>query len=240
MKYQFYKSLLDFTLAILLLPLAIPLIILFAAVIFITMRQNPFFIQDRRLTFTKCRLKVYKLRTIRSDADDLLHMNNCKDPFLKGELNIYVPKFAAWLRKTGLDELPQLINILKGEMSFVGPRPLTIGDLQYLKKYDRSSYKKRNKLLAKPGLTGLWQIYCDRESGAKNLIMLDAEYDQNCTFSLDVELLLKTVYILMTANKSDSIIFQETASHQAVPIQSVVKMDSVRNSQAKINSTQVI
>lgn len=181
------------------------------------------------------------MRTIRSDADDLLHINNCKDPFLKGELNIYVPKFTFWLRKTGLDELPQLINILKGEMSFVGPRPLIIGDLQYLKKYDRSSYNLKNKLKTKPGLTGLWQIYCDRESGAKNLIMLDTEYDQNCTFILDVQLLLKTIHTLITANNSDAIVFQETASPQVELLQSPVKVDSgpgVRK--PKIEPTQVI
>jgi undecaprenyl phosphate N,N'-diacetylbacillosamine 1-phosphate transferase len=106
-------------------------------------------------------------------------------------------KVGTYLRKTGLDELPQLFNILKSNMSFIGPRPLLI---EYLKKY--SNYEKKRHLV-KPGITGLAQVNPD-PSGVKlwkKSIKLDIFYVKNVSFFLDVEILFKTVVLILYQKK---------------------------------------
>ena len=106
-------------------------------------------------------------------------------------------KFGDFLRKTGLDELPQLFNVLKNDMSFVGPRPLLI---EYLKKY--TPYEKKRHLV-KPGITGLAQI-SPEPSGIKSWnksIKLDIFYVNNISFFLDLEILFKTVVLVLFKKK---------------------------------------
>ena len=106
-------------------------------------------------------------------------------------------KFGDFLRKTGLDELPQLFNVLKNDMSFVGPRPLLI---EYLKKY--TPYEKKRHLV-KPGITGLAQI-SPEPSGKKSWsksIKLDIFYVNNVSFFLDIEILFKTLILVLFKKK---------------------------------------
>jgi len=106
-------------------------------------------------------------------------------------------KFGDFLRKTGLDELPQLFNVLKNDMSFIGPRPLLI---EYLKKY--TPYEKKRHLV-KPGITGLAQI-SPEPSGIKSWnksIKLDIFYVNNISFFLDLEILFKTVVLVLFKKK---------------------------------------
>lgn len=106
-------------------------------------------------------------------------------------------KFGNFLRSTGLDELPQLLNILKNDMSFIGPRPLLV---EYLDKY--SNYEKKRHLI-KPGITGLAQIYPD-PSGDKSWnksIKLDIFYIKNISFILDMKIVLKTLMIILFRKK---------------------------------------
>ena len=106
-------------------------------------------------------------------------------------------KIGNFLRKTGLDELPQLFNVLKNDMSLVGPRPLLV---EYLKKY--SSYEKKRHLV-KPGITGLAQVNPD-PSGVKlwkKSIKLDIHYVNNVSFFLDIQILLKTVGLILFKKK---------------------------------------
>jgi len=106
-------------------------------------------------------------------------------------------KFGDFLRKTGLDELPQLFNVLKNDMSFVGPRPLLI---EYLKKY--TPYEKKRHLV-KPGITGLAQI-SPEPSGIKSWnksIKLDIFYVNNVSFFLDIEILFKTLILILFKKK---------------------------------------
>jgi len=122
------------------------------------------------------------------------------------DLKKYVNPFCTWLRKSGLDELVQLINVLKGEMSLVGPRPLTITDLQIMKNFEPEIHRRREEIKSQPGITGYWQIFGDRNKGLQNLILLDEYYDMNKSFALDLKLFFSTIVLVMTAKHSDSIV----------------------------------
>lgn len=122
--YRTTKSFFDLIISFVLLVLFFPFLIIFSLIITIELKQFPTFIQERGLTLNKYRFKIFKFRTIK-DADKIGKNNNTvNDIFIKTSLNDKITPCAAWLRKTGIDEFPQLINIIFGQMSFIGPRPL--------------------------------------------------------------------------------------------------------------------
>jgi len=167
--------------------------------------QNPFFTQERGITLSKFRFKIFKLRTIRK-RDKQSEIENIQESiFFKSHHKKNVSNFGRWLRKTGLDEIPQIYNVLKGNMSFVGPRPFMISDLELLKKKDWEYYKIRDSFTSKPGITGLWQIFCNREEGAKNLIALEKIYEDMKSVKYDQKILFYTVPIVLAANNADAI-----------------------------------
>lgn len=170
-KYVFWKRIADFVFAVLLFLIAIPIFFALILVVAFDQKMDVFFVQPR-VGYQQKIFKIYKFRTIQRS----------------GEIS-FVGKI---LRKIGLDELPQLLNIMKGDMSFVGPRPLVI-DYQGL-------YTEEQKMrhLVLPGLTGLVQV-----SGGNMLtwglrFKYDLMYYKNQSFQLDCIILLKTVGILFS------------------------------------------
>ncbi len=202
------KRIFDILLSIALLPILLHLIVIFSLVIIVELRNFPFLVQERGITLDKFRFKIIKLRTIRGNDKNKKHSS--KSVFFKPQFIEDVPKFSGWLRRTGLDEIPQIFNIIKGEMSFVGPRPFMLSDLKLLKKNDWEYYKIRRNFNSKPGVTGLWQIFCKREEGAKNLIALEKIYDEMKSVKYDIKILLYTLPVVITANNADSIFCSKT------------------------------
>lgn len=198
----FTKRILDIALFIILFIPSVFLISLFSIILLFQFKSNPFFIQERGLTLTKHRLKILKLRTLKEDTTRVKVEN---DIFFKPILQNQITPFAAWLRKTGLDELPQIFNVFTGTMSFIGPRPLMNQDLEIMKKENPILYYKRESIEAKPGISGLWQIYGNREEGLMNLLALDLIYDTYRTINIDLQLMLKTVFFVVTSKNSDAI-----------------------------------
>lgn len=198
----FTKRILDIALFIILFIPSVFLISLFSIILLFQFKSNPFFIQERGLTLTKHRLRILKLRTLKEDTTSVKVEN---DIFFKPILQNQITPFAAWLRKTGLDELPQIFNVLTGTMSFIGPRPLMNQDLEIMKKENPILYYKRESIEAKPGISGLWQIYGNREEGLMNLLALDLIYDTYRTINIDFQLMLKTVFFVVTSKNSDAI-----------------------------------
>lgn len=183
MYQKLYKRLFDIILSIILILLFTPImiIIFFSVWIFIGF---PIFSQKRPGLYGKIFI-LYKFKTL-YDLD--------KVNFSKKKRQNTLGNF---LRMTGLDELPQLYNILINNMSFVGPRPLLI---QYLKKY--SNYEKKRHLI-KPGVTGLAQVNPE-PSGIKSWnksIKLDIFYVKNVSFFLDLKILIKTIFIVFLNKK---------------------------------------
>jgi lipopolysaccharide/colanic/teichoic acid biosynthesis glycosyltransferase len=159
---------------------------------------------------------IYKFRTLRSNKNIVSN-----SVFYKREFNGLLTRTGKFLRTSGLDELPQLVNVLKGEMSLIGPRPLSHKDLLLLKKTEPEYYMRREKLNCKPGISGMWQIYGNRDKGAKNLIELDELYEKRKNLLLDLTLLLKTIPLIFTSNHSDSIVSQSNIEG-VLPLRKIV------------------
>ena len=137
---------------------------------------------------------------MRPDAERALHEVLERDPLLRAEWELHfkltndprVTAFGKWLRRTSLDELPQLLNVLRGEMALVGPRPITIPELR------RYGAARVHYLSVLPGMTGLWQVSGRNETTYERRVELDQQYAQRRSSWLDCKILAKTVLVVLT------------------------------------------
>ncbi len=183
MIYQrLFKGLLDRIIAFALLILLSPVIVLVSGLIWVSTGANPFFVQ-KRPGYKERIFSLYKLKTMSDskDADGNLLPDNER-----------LSRIGQWARKYSLDELPQLVNILKGEMSLVGPRPLLI---QYLQLYN-DEQRKRHQV--KPGITGLAQVNGRNALSWKEKFAFDVFYSEHVSLTLDLQILFKTVATVVT------------------------------------------
>lgn len=174
---RFFKRLLDFILSLFALIVLSPVMIILIVLGFVFMKGNPFFTQLRPGKDEKI-FRLIKFRT----------MTNQKDK--EGNLlpdDVRLTKYGKFLRSTSLDELPELINILIGDMSIVGPRPLAV---RYLDFYNETERKRHSVL---PGLTGLAQINGRNTVNWPERFAFDLEYVNNISLKLDIEIVLKTI-----------------------------------------------
>jgi exopolysaccharide biosynthesis polyprenyl glycosylphosphotransferase len=189
------KRLTDIVVASILIVLLLPLFIVIALLIKVSSKGPVFFIQER-VGYNKRMFKLLKFRTMVQNAEKLQpgveHLNEIDGPIFKIKNDPRITKFGRFLRKTSLDELPQLINVLKGDMSLVGPRPLPLRDVQL---FDAQWPKRRFSV--RPGMTGLWQINGRSETKFDKLIKYDLEYIDNWSPWLDMKILLRTVPVVI-------------------------------------------
>ena len=174
---KYIKRVLDFLLSTIALIILSPIILLLTMIGSIAVKGNPFFTQDRPGLNEKV-FKLIKFRTMTNEKDE-------NGEFLPDDIRI-IP-YGRFLRKTSLDELPELINIWKGNMAIVGPRPLLIRYLPYY----TDGEKKRHSV--RPGLTGLAQISGRNVLAWDSRLVLDVEYVEHITFLGDLKIILKTV-----------------------------------------------
>jgi len=205
------KRLFDIVFGSLLFVLTLPFMIGFSIVLYFKFKTFPIFTQERGLTLEKYRFKILKLRTIEPTDFEITHKTE-EDIFLKPQLREQTFSFAKWLRKSALDELPQLINVIKGEMSIIGPRPLMLRDLETMKKFSLDLYKKRGMLNHRPGISGLWQLFGNRDEGSIGLVALDSLYEKTSSIVFDIKLMLYTTSIVIAAKNSDSIFYTPRAN----------------------------
>lgn len=174
---KYIKRILDFTLSIFALIVLSPILVVLIILGTIFMRGNPFFTQERPGKDEKI-FKLIKIRT----------MDNRKD--VDGNLlpdEVRLNKYGRFLRSTSLDELPELINIIKGDMAIVGPRPLLV---RYLERYNEEQHHRHD---VRPGLTGYAQTHGRNSVSWENKFAMDVWYTRNITFIGDIRILCATV-----------------------------------------------
>ena len=197
--FQFFKSLFDFLFSLSLIFLLFPLFLLIIFILLFFSDSKVFFIH-KRIGKDGKNFNLYKFRSMRHSRNEILSKYFQENPIEK----IYwqknqklkndprVTKIGYFLREFSLDELPQIFNILKGDMSFIGPRPIVEDELhKYGCKFE--DYKS-----VKPGLSGLWQVSGRNNTSYKDRVELDCRYIKNMSFLLDIKIFFKTIYVVFS------------------------------------------
>jgi exopolysaccharide biosynthesis polyprenyl glycosylphosphotransferase len=192
---RFVKTISDRVAGAVLLVLAAPLLAAIALAVRLTSRGPAFFVQERGGLHGHP-FRMYKFRTMTHGAElqreQLMAANEMDGPVFKIAADPRLTSIGRFLRRTSLDELPQLINVVRGEMSLVGPRPLPLVETRGL------AGPHRRRLSMRPGLTCLWQVGGRNELGFQRWMELDLEYVDHWSLSLDFAILLRTVPALLS------------------------------------------
>jgi lipopolysaccharide/colanic/teichoic acid biosynthesis glycosyltransferase len=192
--YEMVKRAMDILASALALPFVLLLLGLLAAAVRLDSPGAPFFSQPRTGRGGK-RFRMYKLRTMVRNAEELkkdyMHLNELQYPDFKIANDPRITRVGRFLRKTSLDELPQVLNVLRGDMTLIGPRPTSFSSDTY-----RLWHTARLQL--QPGMTGLWQVSGRNELGFDDRVRLDVAYIRNRCLWLDIQLLLRTGLCVFT------------------------------------------
>lgn len=181
---KYVKRVIDFIGALILTPFLLILCVIVGPFIYFE-DQGSIFYKAKRRGVNGSIFEMYKFRSMKMNAPDLRNADNStynspNDP--------RITKTGRILRKTSIDEIPQIFNILKGDMSFIGPRPITIN--RPLEEYDE---KRKIRLQVRPGVTGYSQAYFRNSISQEKKLQYDADYAQNVTFIGDVKIIFKTI-----------------------------------------------
>ena len=203
--YLFIKRFMDILASLFGLILLSPIFLIVALLIKLEDPRGPILFKQVRIGKNEKEFGMYKFRSMVTDAEDrlkdLLQHNEVSGAMFKMKDDPRVTKIGKFIRKTSIDELPQLLNVLKGDMSLVGPRPPLPREVKEYTSYDKQ------RLLVTPGCTGLWQVTDRNSVGFKEMVELDLTYIKNRSLGLDMKLILKTVLVLFgSKNAFDSIL----------------------------------
>lgn len=196
--YRFLKRIFDFIASLIGLIILSPLFLVVAVVIKIEDPKGPVFYSQIRLGKKQKPFKMFKFRSMVVDADkhlkDLLDENEVDGAMFKMKDDPRVTKVGQFIRKYSIDELPQLVNVLIGNMSLVGPRPPLPREVKEYSEYDKQ------RLIVKPGCTGLWQVSGRNDVGFDEMVELDLKYINLRGILFDLYVLLKTVMVFVKPN----------------------------------------
>ena len=195
---QFLQACINLFFTLLSLPIFLPLI-LFLGLLIKLDSKGPIFYKQRRVGKEGKAFSIYKFRSMYTDANDRLEKILAQDPKAKQEWNMThklkndprITRVGAFLRKTSLDELPQIINVLRREMNFVGPRPVTQEEISCYYKKDAQYY-----YMVRPGITGLWQVSGRNDLSYDERVAIDKWYVLNWSIWLDIVILFKTIKVV--------------------------------------------
>jgi lipopolysaccharide/colanic/teichoic acid biosynthesis glycosyltransferase len=208
--YSWWKSILERPLALVTLLILSPLFALIAIVIRLDSPGNPIFCQERVGKGGR-KFTSYKFRTMHANNDDREYQTYIRKYITENAAyqvdengqRVYkvindsrITRFGAWLRKTNLDELPQIVNVLKGEMSFIGPRPEVSFALEM---YSQWHWER---LSVAPGISGLWQVSQRKSLSFDDMVRLDIDYVRRQSLLLDAKILLLTVRTVLRGDGS--------------------------------------
>lgn len=180
---SFFKRLLDIIIAFIALPFLLLVFIVIAPIIYFT-DKGPVFYNAPRMGRYGNKFIMFKLRSMKMNATDL---RNPDGSTYNSEDDPRVTKIGKFIRKTSIDELPQVLNVLIGDMSFVGPRPTL-----YNNDYNSFDEQRKKRYQARPGITGYTQAYYRNSIGQEKKFKYDRWYVDNISFKLDIKVLIKT------------------------------------------------
>jgi lipopolysaccharide/colanic/teichoic acid biosynthesis glycosyltransferase len=187
------KRVFDILCIILSCPILLPLMVLMMLAVKLS-SPGPIFFRQERVGYRGRPFMIYKFRSMRMNADTKMHESHFEKLLREGAAMIKLdagdPRIIPWgraLRATGLDELPQVFNVLRGEMSLVGPRPCTAPEFAQYQPWQTA------RVNALPGMTGYWQVHGKNRTTFNEMIDMDIFYTEHVSLSLDIEILLKTV-----------------------------------------------
>ena len=196
--YFVIKRLMDIIGSICGLLLLSPIFIVTAFLMKIEEPKGPMFFSQTRVGKNEKPFKMYKIRSMCIDAEEklaeLLKHNEIEGAMFKIKEDPRVTKIGKIIRKTSIDELPQLWNVLRGEMSLVGPRPPLLREVMDYTIYDKQ------RLLIKPGCTGLWQVSGRNEVGFDEMVELDLKYIKQLSIENDIKIIFKTIVVMLKPN----------------------------------------
>lgn len=188
--YRIAKRALDLLVVLTAAPLWVPVLVLCALAVKLDDPRAPVFFRQRRVGFGGRPFTMHKFRTMVPDAEEqkegLWHLNELQWPDFKITRDPRVTHPGRFLRKTSLDELPQLLDVLRGTMSLVGPRPTSVSPEDHI-------LWQTERLDVKPGITGLWQLHGRATTLFDDRSRLDIAYIQRRTMSLDLQILIRTI-----------------------------------------------
>ena len=196
--YKITKRFLEIIFSIVIILISVPFVLLLALLIKLSSR-GPIFFKQIRIGKDKKQFECIKFRTMSQEADDILKNLLLKDKSLRKEFkktqklknDPRITPIGKFLRKTSLDELPQFINVLKGDMSLIGPRPIVEEEkVRYGKNLDKV-------LSIRPGITGLWQVSGRNKLSYKRRIKLDLIYVNERDLYMDFNILIRTVGVIL-------------------------------------------
>lgn len=198
--YLATKRMMDFILALIGGVMLIPLFILVAILIKIEDPKGSVLFYQTRIGKDEKPFRMYKFRSMVSNAeellDNLLDKNEIRGAMFKIKEDPRITKVGKFIRKTSIDELPQLWNVIRGEMSLVGPRPALPREVDQYTNFDKL------RLKVTPGCTGLWQVSGRSNLSFHEMLELDLEYIERRSLWLDVKLLFRTVKIIVFPNSA--------------------------------------
>lgn len=192
--YHFTKRIIDIVGSIVGIFITFPFILVFSVLYLFGKNKGPMFFKQERIGKNGGKFIIYKFRSMVKDAEKKLKENEALyQKYVQNNFKLEpgedprITRFGIFIRKTSIDELPQFFNVLKGEMSLVGPRPVVLEEL--------NEYKERTKefLSVKPGMTGYWQACGRSEVGYPERVNIELYYVFNKTLLLDIKIIFKTI-----------------------------------------------
>lgn len=198
--YLFFKRVIDMVGSAIGLIILIPVFIIVAILMKIEEPRGPIFFSQTRVGKNEEKFKMFKIRSMCVDAEEklteLLKHNEVEGAMFKMKEDPRITKVGKFIRKTSIDELPQLWNVLLGDMSLVGPRPPLVREVAEYTDYDKQ------RLLVKPGCTGLWQVSGRNEVGFREMVRLDLDYILSMSLLTDMRIIIKTIWVILKPNSA--------------------------------------
>lgn len=201
---KFFKRFLDIVISLIALPFVALVILIFAPIIWLT-DKGPIFYNATRRGMNGRNFKMFKLRSMKVNSPVL---KNADGSTYSGDDDPRVTKIGCIMRKLSIDELPQILNVLIGDMSFVGPRP-TLANVPY----EQLDENRKKRLTVRPGITGYSQAYFRNSITQEQKIINDCHYVDHVSFLFDVKILIQTV---LSVVRSKNINYQESTQKKDV------------------------